>query len=265
MDVARSRTFRAKTGTEGKSPGINPREEQEMNIMGSIAENLRAVEKRIALACSRVGRPPGDVKLVGVTKTVPTERIREGVKAGIAILGENYVQEARAKIDALSDLPVTWHFIGHLQSNKAKVAVDCFDLIHSVDRISLAKELDRQAQKRGKALSVLVQVNLGDEETKSGVSPEGALELAQAVGGMDALRLRGLMALPPYLEDPEDVRPYFQSLRRLLERLKSEYSKPDDLTELSMGMSHDFDVAVEEGATLVRIGTALFGARPLSG
>lgn len=232
--------------------------------MGSISENLRCVEDGIRLACTRVGRSPHEVKLVGVTKMVPIDRVREGVRAGITILGENYVQEARSKIEALSDLQVAWHFIGHLQSNKARIAVDCFQCIHSVDRASLARELDRHAQKRGKVVPVLIQVNLGDEETKSGVAPEGLHALFAAVAEMDGLAVRGLMALPPYLENPEDVRPYFRRLRKLLGFLKGECPRPETLTELSMGMSHDFQVAVEEGATLVRVGTALFGARPCS-
>ncbi|MCE5243810.1 MAG: YggS family pyridoxal phosphate-dependent enzyme [Desulfobacteraceae bacterium] len=229
--------------------------------MSSIAENLGIIRARIDDACRRVGRDPSEVRLVGVTKTVPASRIREGVQAGIAILGENYIQEARTKVEALGDLEVSWHFIGHLQSNKAKIAVECCDMVHTVDRESLALELDRQAKRAGRVVPVLIQVNVGDEATKSGTSPEALPGLFRVVSGLEGLAVRGLMALPPYEEDPESARPYFRMLRELLEGLKRDAPKPGDLRELSMGMSHDFEVAVEEGATLVRIGTALFGER----
>lgn len=229
--------------------------------MGSIAENLWSIKERIQGACARVGRNPDEVRVVGVTKTVPIERIREGVMAGIEILGENYVQEARPKVEVLSDLPVKWHFIGHLQSNKAKAAIHCFDCIHSLDRASLARELDLQARRRGRPISVLIQVNLGNEDTKSGTAPSETLDLFHLADRMEGLSLRGLMALPPYFDDPEDVRPHFSHLRELLDRLRQNALKPEEFRELSMGMSHDYEVAVEEGATLVRIGTALFGER----
>ena len=229
--------------------------------MNSVAENLASIGTRIQEACGRVGRDPESVRLVGVTKTVPPDRIREGVEAGITILGENYIQEARKKIESMADLDVSWHFIGHLQSNKAGIAVERFDLVHTVDRLSLAVEMDRQARKRGKQASVLIQVNVGDEESKSGVSVEGLLPLYRSVSALDGLKILGLMTLPPYLDDAEAVRPYFRMLREWLYRLRQEAPRPDELTELSMGMSHDFEVAVEEGATMVRIGTSLFGAR----
>jgi len=229
--------------------------------MGSIAENLRSIKEKIRDACARVGRNAEEVRVVGVTKTVPVERIREGVLAGVGILGENYVQEARTKVDALSDLTVSWHFIGHLQSNKAKTAIQCFDCIHSLDRPNLARELDRQAQRLGRPIQVLIQVNLGDEDTKSGTAPGDALNLFRMADCMEGLTLKGLMALPPYFDDPRDVRPHFSHLRKLLERFREKASRPEEFSELSMGMSHDYEVAVEEGATLVRIGTALFGER----
>lgn len=230
--------------------------------MTSIIDNVTDIKERIAAACDRVGRNPSSVQLIGVTKTVPLDRIREGVEAGIKILGENYIQEAREKIESLADLAVSWHFIGHLQSNKAKMAVRWFEYIHTLDRRRLARELDRQAQKEGRTISVLIQVNVGHEQTKSGIPPEDLLPLFQEVSSYDALLIRGLMALPPYLDDPEQVRPYFSRLRELLDRLHEAAPNPEQLTELSMGMSHDFEVAIEEGATMVRIGTALFGARP---
>lgn len=230
--------------------------------MNPIAENLAAIKAQIVSACERAGRDPAEVQLIGVTKTVSLERIREGVEAGIKVLGENYIQEARGKIESLADLQVAWHFIGHLQSNKAKMAVQWFDYIHTLDRERLARELDRQAHKQGRQISVLLQVNVGHEESKSGVGPDSLMALFQAVAPLDGLIIRGLMALPPYLDDPDQVRPYFRRLRQLLERLRESSAVPEQLTELSMGMSHDFAVAIEEGATMVRIGTALFGARP---
>lgn len=228
----------------------------------TIAENLAAIRERMRQACLRAGRSTEAVRLVGVTKTVPIERVREGVEAGITILGENYVQEARRKAEALSDLDVTRHFIGHLQSNKAKQVLECCDLIETVDRESLARSLGLLAEKRGKKVPVLIQVNVGDEESKSGVAPEGLPALFKAVSAIEGLDVLGLMTLPPYLEDPEMVRPFFRKLRLLLDEIRGCAARPERLVELSMGMSHDFEAAIEEGATLVRIGTALFGTRP---
>lgn len=229
--------------------------------MASIVENLAVIQERIKRACLRANRDPAEVRLIGVTKTVPAERVREGIQAGISLLGENYVQEAQAKITQLQGLGASWHFIGHLQSNKAGVAADLFDLIHTVDRKSLAKELNRRAERTGKSLDVLLQVNVGAEETKSGAALEDLSLLFRYVSSLDGLVVRGLMALPPYLDDPEEVRPYFRQMRILLERLREEAPRPDNLSELSMGMSHDFEVAIEEGATFIRVGTALFGER----
>lgn len=230
--------------------------------MNSIADNLAAIRAQMAAACERVGRDPAGVQLIGVTKTVSLERMREGVESGITVLGENYIQEAREKIESLADLKVSWHFIGHLQSNKAKLAAQWFDCIHTLDRERLARELDRQAHKQGRRIEVLIEVNVGHEESKSGVSPDSLIPLFQAVAPYEGLVVRGLMALPPYLADPEQVRPYLRRLRQLLDRLRESSAAPERLTELSMGMSHDFQVAIEEGATMIRIGTALFGARP---
>ena len=232
--------------------------------MASIAQNLLQINNRIQAACFRVGRDAAGVSLIGVTKMVSLDRIREGIEAGIRILGENYVQEASQKVQALSDLSVSWHFIGHLQSNKAKVVLEAFDLIHSVDRESLARELDRQAHKQGKKIPVLLQVNTGQEESKSGLPPEELLPFFERLSAWEGLDVRGLMALPPYYDDPEEVRPHFRTLRELLDRLREQTACPERLSELSMGMSHDFEVAIEEGATMIRIGTALFGTRPLS-
>lgn len=232
--------------------------------MSSIALNLLEINKRIQTACARVGRDAAGVTLIGVTKMVPLHRIREGIEAGIGTLGENYAQEASKKVQALSDLSVSWHFIGHLQSNKAKMVLEAFDLIHSVDRESLARELDRQAHKRGMRIPVLLQVNTGHEESKSGLPPKELLTFCERLATWEGLDVRGLMALPPYFDDPEEVRPHFRTLRELLDRLRERKPSPERLSELSMGMSHDFEIAIEEGATMIRIGTALFGTRPLS-
>jgi PLP dependent protein len=233
--------------------------------MSLIAANLVAIEERIRAACRRVGRDAAGVRLVAVSKTVAPEPIREAVMAGVTILGENYVQEARRKMDQLQDLSISWHFIGHLQSNKAKSAVESFDWVHSLDRESLALALNCEALKRGKPLPVLLQVNVGEEQSKSGLIPEQVPAFYRSVASMEGLQIRGLMALPPYLDDPELVRPYFRQVALLLEQLRRAAPRSTELTELSMGMSHDFEVAIEEGATLVRVGTALFGERPAIG
>jgi pyridoxal phosphate enzyme (YggS family) len=229
--------------------------------MDSVAGNLAAIRERIGAACTRSGRDPADVKLVGVTKTVPIERIREGIEAGLEVLGENYVQEAVKKRAALADLSLSWHCIGHLQTNKAKMAVECFDWIETLDRESLAIELNRMAEKAGIKIPVLIQVNIGGEESKSGVRPDDLRSFSKLVSGFDLLDVRGLMALPPFFDQPERARPHFRQMRELLDMLRQESFRPERLAELSMGMSGDFEVAVEEGSTMVRIGTALFGSR----
>jgi pyridoxal phosphate enzyme (YggS family) len=227
----------------------------------SVAGNLAAIREKIDAACVRAGRDPRGVKLVGVTKTVPVERIREGIEAGIEILGENYVQEAMKKKEALAGLSVSWHCIGHLQTNKAKTAVECCDWIETLDREAVAIELNRRAGDAGRKLPVLIQVNIGGEQTKSGVDPDALSSFFKLVSGFESLDVRGLMALPPFFDQPEPARPYFRQMRGLLEMLRRESPRPERLVELSMGMSGDFEVAIEEGATLVRIGTALFGRR----
>lgn len=230
----------------------------------SVAENLASIRARMKAACLRARRDPAGVKLVGVTKTVPVEIIREGVEAGITILGENYIQEARRKRDALRDLHVSWHCIGHLQTNKAKTAVECCDWIQTLDRQSLALELDRKAAAAGRRIPVLIQVNIGSEETKSGISPDDLPSFFNLASKLGGLEVRGLMALPPFFDEPERSRPYFRKMRLLIDMLRQGSPSARKLTELSMGMSGDFEVAIEEGATLVRIGTALFGSRAIS-
>ncbi len=228
--------------------------------MGTVAENLSAVKERIAKAAARVGRDPEGITLVAVTKTLPADRVREAIEAGHQVFGENYVQEAQPKVEAFGR-QVQWHLIGHLQRNKVKSACDLFDLIHSVDSFPLAQEIDRRAAQCGIVMPILLQVNVGDEDTKSGVPPTEALALVEKVGRLPHVALQGLMSIPPPVENPEDARPYFVQLRTLAERIDREKISSVAMAQLSMGMSHDFEVAIEEGATLVRVGTAIFGPR----
>lgn len=222
---------------------------------------LEAIHQRIAGAAIASGRDPELVRLVAVSKTVDAKRVARAIDAGVGILGENYIQEARDKFDALYDRPVAWHFIGHLQSNKAKYAVRMFDLIHSVDSLKLAQALDKAAGKRGKVQEILVQVNISREETKSGTTEANALSLIEAAGRLGNIRVKGLMTMPPYYDDPDRARPFFQRLARLARRIAGMNLPGVSMDELSMGMTGDFEVAIAEGATLVRIGTAIFGAR----
>ncbi|MHB8067066.1 MAG: YggS family pyridoxal phosphate-dependent enzyme [Desulfobaccales bacterium] len=226
--------------------------------MNLIAQNLEEVRQRIATAARKAGRDPAAVHLVAVSKTVDAERIRDALAAGQKIFGENYLQEARGKIEALGP-GAQWHFIGHLQTNKAKAAVELFHLIHSVDRLNLAQALEKAAAQTGKIQEILLQTNLAGEETKSGAPPEAVPELLRETVRLPHLRVMGLMTMPPWLDDPEAVRPYFRGLRELRDRLLQLAICP--LPELSMGMSGDFETAIEEGATLVRVGTAIFGRR----
>ncbi|HSO61620.1 MAG TPA: YggS family pyridoxal phosphate-dependent enzyme [Desulfobacterales bacterium] len=227
----------------------------------TIATCLEHVRARISAAAQACGRRGSDVNLVAVTKTFPAEAIREAVAGGAAHIGENYIQEARDKFEQLHTLPVRWHFIGHLQSNKARYAVRMFDLIHTVDSLRLAVELDQCARKLKKRQAVLVQVNVAGEATKSGVAPEEALPLVRGIGELEHIAVRGLMTLPPFFNEPETVRPFFAALRQLRDRLRAEALPNVEMEELSMGMTGDFEAAIAEGATLVRIGTAIFGGR----
>jgi len=224
-----------------------------MSESAEIRANLERVQAAIANACRRAGRSPDDVLLIAVSKTVEADRIRQGIAAGVRALGENRVQEAKDKIEALGR-PVPWHLIGSLQTNKARDAVRLFDWIHSVDRLDLAREIDRRAHAIGRTANALIEVNVGDEPQKAGVRPEELKALLDAVAGLPALRIRGLMAIPPITEDAERSRPAFRRLRELRDETGLEH--------LSMGMSADFEVAIEEGATMVRVGTAIFGPRP---
>ena len=223
---------------------------------------IETIRNRIRTAAENCGRRERDIHLVAVSKTVPAERVRDAASAGARIMGENYIQEAREKIEALTDLELSWHFIGHLQRNKAKYAVRLFDLIHSVDSIRLAREIDKQAAKAGKQQAILIQVNTGKEASKSGVYEEDAQALAREAAHMEHIAVKGLMTLPPYFNAPDKVRPYFRALRELRDRIRSAGLPGIEMAELSMGMTGDFETAIEEGATMVRIGTAIFGERP---
>ena len=219
------------------------------------------IQDRIRRAAEACGRDPESVRLVGVTKTIPAEHIPPAVEAGVAILGENYIQEALDKIEQLANLSVSWHFIGHLQSNKAKYAVRWFDLIHTVDSGKLAREIDKQAAKKSKVQNILVEVNVGGEASKSGVSPEEALPLIRSISPLENIAVKGLMTMPPYFDAPDTVRPFFRQLAGLSDRIAAESIPGVSMEELSMGMSGDFEAAIAEGATLVRVGTAIFGKR----
>jgi pyridoxal phosphate enzyme (YggS family) len=225
----------------------------------SLAENLIQVQTRIAAACGRVGRDPGEVTLLAVSKNHPAEAVAAAVALGVGRFGESRVQEAKAKIP-LAPGRARWHFIGHLQSNKAREAVALFEMIESVDSLALAAELQRQADKQGKTLRVLAEVNISGEASKYGWNPERLLTELPDLNALKRLELHGLMTIAPYSTDPERARPVFRQLRELRDRCAAALGAP--LPVLSMGMSGDLEVAVEEGATIVRVGTALFGARP---
>jgi pyridoxal phosphate enzyme (YggS family) len=224
-----------------------------------IAKNISSVMQRISTACQACGRDPRSVHLVAAAKGQPATRVCRAVDAGVEIVGENYIQEAQSKFEILSASSIRWHFIGRLQSNKAKYAVRMFELIHSVDSVRLAAELDRQARKVGKTQRILVQVNISRETTKAGVEQEQAIELLRTIETFPNIRVQGLMTMPPYFDAPERARPYFAALRRLRDLIQQTLGLP--LADLSMGMTGDFEAAIEEGATLVRIGTAIFGDR----
>ena len=226
-----------------------------------IKDNLLQIQERIRIAATRCQRNPETIKLVAVSKTVSVSGVREAIDAGISLFGENYIQEAREKSEALASFPVTWHFIGHLQSNKAKYAVRLFDLIHSVDSFKLARELDKQAHKCGKVQPVLIQVNIAQEDSKSGAAEEEAPQLIRDISQLSNLSIRGLMTMPPFFNAPDKVKPYFRALRQLRDRIAEMRLDNVSMAELSMGMTGDFEAAIEEGSTLVRIGTAIFGER----
>ncbi|MFZ0815012.1 MAG: YggS family pyridoxal phosphate-dependent enzyme [Candidatus Sulfotelmatobacter sp.] len=231
----------------------------------SISENIAAVRERIAGAARRAGRTLDDITLMAVSKTHPPERIREAYDAGQRLFGENRVQEFSGKAEALADLrDAEWHLIGHLQTNKAAKAVELFRAIDSVDSLKLAKRLDAAARVLGKKLDVLIEVNVGGEAAKSGIALDSPAldELLIAAPRLEALAFRGLMTVPPFADDPEEARPYFRNLHELRDTLAARKLPAVAMDELSIGMSHDFEIAIEEGSTCVRVGTAIFGERP---
>jgi len=223
-----------------------------------LEENYHSIQKQITLSAEKVGRDPATVRMLAVSKKMEAEKIRVIWRLGHRLFGENRVQEAKVKIP---EMPVggEWHFIGGLQTNKAKDAVECFDVVESVDRLELATELQKRLELAGKKMRIMLEVNVGEEAAKHGCPPEGVGELLKSIQGHSRLEVIGLMAIPPFREDPEMARPFFSKLREIRDRLQETHEV--HLPELSMGMSHDFPVAIAEGATIVRIGTALFGSR----
>lgn len=228
--------------------------------MSSISDSLSILRGRIAAASARAGRDPREVKLVAVSKNIDVERIVLAVEAGVRDFGENRVQEAAEKIPRVH-ADVTWHFVGHLQRNKAKDAVELFSLIHSLDSIRLARELDRRCEMADSTIDLLLQVNISGETTKFGVPPEMARDVLLEIARYERLRVRGLMVIAPYSDNPEDARPWFSQARQLMRELGRLSISNVSMDELSMGMSGDYEVAIEEGATIIRVGTAIFGER----
>ena len=222
-------------------------------------ERLNNVLEKIERACEKAGRGKNCARLLGASKTVPPERIKEFYACGLNLYGENRVQEFLKKYEALKELNIEWHFIGQLQTNKVKYLMGKVSLIHSLDRKGLADEIQKRAFKNNLVQDVLIEVNIGGEETKAGVAPEKLKELFEYTLELPNVKVIGLMTIPPYLENPEEVRPYFRKLYKLKEEIEKEFNV--SLPHLSMGMSHDFEIAIEEGATIVRIGTLLFGER----
>ncbi|MDD2541770.1 MAG: YggS family pyridoxal phosphate-dependent enzyme [Desulfuromonadaceae bacterium] len=226
----------------------------------SISRNLVQINERIRAAAEKAGRDPATVRLVAVSKTRPAADIITAFQAGQTIFGENYIQELIPKLAEVQDA-VQWHVIGHLQSNKVKYIAGRVAMIHSVDRMSLAREIDRQWGICGKICDILIQVNISGEHTKSGTTEEGAIQLVRECALLPNIRVKGLMTMPPFFDDPDAARPYFAELRRLSEAVAAQQITGVDMGELSMGMSGDFEAAIQEGATLVRVGTAIFGDR----
>lgn len=226
--------------------------------MSTIADNIASIKERIAAAATRCGRDPASITLVAVSKAKPAAMIREAFEAGQRVFGENYAQELSQKAKELADLSIEWHFIGHLQKNKAKLVAPIATCVETVDSVEIAEALDRRAAQR---LKCLIEVNLGDETSKSGVAPAGLEALARKMLSFKNTGLLGLMAIPPYDPDPEKSRSYFRRIKGLLDVLNDTLRPQTPLRAVSMGMSHDFEVAIEEGATIVRVGTAIFGER----
>jgi len=226
--------------------------------VGIIKNNLEIINEKIKKAALKVERNPEEIKLVAVTKTATIEQIEEAIKAGVKIIGENKVQEAKEKYQIIT-ADIEWHLVGHLQTNKVRYAVEIFDCIHSVDSIKLAEEIDKRSLQFGKTTNVLVEVNVSGEETKYGIKPEEVVLFLKNISEFTGIRVRGLMTIAPIVEDKEEVRPYFRRLRELSKEIKSKNIKNVKMDYLSMGMSEDFEIAIEEGANMVRIGRGIFG------
>ena len=230
-------------------------------VEGTIAQRVQSVLAKIRSIEERVGRPAGSVRLVAATKTVTVDRMKVGVSAGLTILGENRVQEALPKVAAFSKEPVRWHFLGQLQRRKARSVIGLFEMIHSVDSVELAQEIDRRAGEAGFHQSVLIEVNIGNEPTKAGFSPADVVRAVTTMAEFSHIGIRGLMTIPPQTDHPDSARPYFRKLHELAQQIAACKIPAVKMDELSMGMSNDYEVAIEEGATLVRVGTAIFGTR----
>ena len=228
--------------------------------MIDIKENIFLIKEKIEVTCNRVGRSADEVKLLAATKTVPVEKIKKAIDAGIKFIGENRVQEAEKKINELKNEKVEWHMIGHLQKNKVNKALKLFNMIQSVSSLELAKKINNSCERENKKMACLLEINVGREPTKLGFLEVELFKSLEELADFNNLEIKGLMAIPPFLE-PEDVRPYFAKLREIKEKINQMKIPNIHLSELSMGMSHDFEVAIEEGATMVRLGTAIFGPR----
>lgn len=226
-----------------------------------IAENIQNIEENLKKTCLGAGRDPGDVSLICVSKTFSAENIMEAIVAGSADFGENYVQELVEKRNSLISRNIRWHFIGHLQSNKVKYIADWIHMIHSVDSVDLAKEIQKRAERSGRTIDILVEVNTSEEATKFGVRPDGAAALIENVSAFPNLSLKGLMTIGPFTENKEESRAAFRTLKQIFDRANNSSALKQPMTILSMGMTHDYQTAIEEGSTMIRIGTAIFGKR----
>ncbi|MEW5797977.1 MAG: YggS family pyridoxal phosphate-dependent enzyme [Bacteroidota bacterium] len=226
-----------------------------------IAENIKNIRENVAKACFRIGRDPQSVELIAVSKTFGPDKVLEGFLAGQTDFGENYVQELIEKRNALITNPIRWHFIGHLQSNKVKYIAEWIHLIHSVDSEGLAAEIDKRAQKSSRVIDVLIEVNTSEEATKFGVKPEKAIDLMRYVDGLHHVNLKGLMTIGPFTDNKDESRTSFKVLKNIFDTANSQRILRQPMTILSMGMTHDFEIAIEEGSTMIRIGTAIFGLR----
>jgi pyridoxal phosphate enzyme (YggS family) len=227
----------------------------------SIRENIDDIVKKIEVACKKVGRNPNDITLIAVSKTVESPKVREAVAAGVDNLGENRVQELVKKYEDLKDIDIKWHMIGHLQKNKVKYIIDKTVLIHSVESLSLAEEIDKRAKKAGIVANVLIELNIGEEESKFGIKEENVYDFVKSMEEFENIKVSGLMTVAPFCENPEDVRWVFKKMKDIYDKISAMNLKNAEMKYLSMGMTNDFEIAIEEGSNMIRIGTAIFGAR----